>query len=127
MIALEIAINGKRLVLAGVDDWEMLSAMIVLQRAGSAEEIKEFSIDIGGLPVQMEAGKLEHLRWGQFDLALGDAITLRAVTVDSAEPPRKRYRSDRSVQESPYTDEEIETMNRAEYERLRAKYGPSNS
>jgi hypothetical protein len=49
---------------------------------------------------------------------------INIVETDQPDPPVRRYRSDRKVQESPFSDEEIEQMEREDYERLKAKFEP---
>ena len=127
MIAIEILVNGVRHVLAGSEDWELLHANIVAQRAGSAGlDRDEFSIKISGMPLQTQPGTLEHMRWGSRQLELGDELTVRLVSVDSSDPPLKRYRSDNTVQECPFTDAEIEELERQDYARLKAKFEPGH-
>ncbi len=61
MIALEISINGKKVLTAGVEDWDLLHANIIAKRAREQQEHDEFDINVGGLPQQVEQEKLEHM------------------------------------------------------------------
>lgn len=57
------------------------------------------------------------------NLAVGMQVTIKIVEADRADEPVRRYRSDREVQENPFTDEEIE---REDWLRLKAKFEPEN-
>jgi hypothetical protein len=48
-----------------------------------------------------------HLLEPRRSLKVGDEVTIRLMEVSTADPPIKRYRSDREAQESPFTDEEL--------------------
>ncbi len=122
MIALEISINGKKVLTAGVEDWDLLHANIIAKRAREQQEHDEFDINVGGLPQQVEQEKLEHIRWGRKKLQIGDEITIRLIDTDSVDAPLKRYRSDKKVQEQPFTDEEIYQMQKETYLELKKKF-----
>jgi hypothetical protein len=51
---------------------------------------------------------------------------IEVIETDAPDPPVRRYRSDREVQESPYSDEEIEQFEREELRRLKAKFEPGH-
>lgn len=119
MIAFEISINGKKFVLAGFEDWNLLHAHLNAHRAQKTGEIDEFEITVGGLAQPKDPEILEHVRWGRCNINLGDEVTLRLVEVPSADKPIKRYRSDRTVQENPFTEDEIREMQFQDYLRLK--------
>jgi hypothetical protein len=106
MLAVVISINGEQILTAGAEDWELLLTGVLAKRVADTDE-SECEMNVSGLPKQLEKGKLEHLRWGRRPLRIGDEITIRLVEVLSADPPIKRYRSDRHVQEDPFTDDEM--------------------
>lgn len=122
MLAFEIMINGEKVLAAGVEDWDLIHADIMARRAKEAIESDEYELSVGGLPQQIEDGKLEHIRWGRTELKLGDQITIRLIETDAADPPIRRYRSDRQVQEEPFTEEEILEMQKETYIELKKKF-----
>ena len=122
MIALEVSINGERVFLAGIEDWDILHANLMARRAQMQGEDDEFEIDVGGLAQPKVQNQLEHVRWGRKKLSVGDAITIRIVQVSTADTPIKRYRSDREVQEDPFTEEEILEMQKEDYLWLKKKF-----
>jgi hypothetical protein len=127
MIALEVLINGVRQFLAGVEDWDLIHANILARRAASDDQKTDlYTINISGLPTQTQKGVLEHIRWGEKEVSLGDEITLRFVSVDSADAPIKRFRSDHEVQENPFTEEELLAFEKEDYLRLKAKFEASS-
>jgi hypothetical protein len=60
-------------------------------------------------------------------LNLGDVVTIALTEVASADPPIKRYRSDRDVQEDPFTEEEIREQQWETYVALKKKFEVSTS
>ena len=121
MLALVISINGKEVLIAGEETCELLHAAIFAMRRSDADE-SEYHIDVSGLPEQREQGKHEHLRWRPTPFNVGDEILIRLTDVSTADPPLKRYRSDSTVQESPYTDEEIREKQWQMYLSLKKKF-----
>lgn len=57
---------------------------------------------------------------------VGSKVVIEVIETDAPDPPVRRYRSDREVQESPYSDEEIEQLEREELRRLKAKFEPGH-
>ncbi len=57
-------------------------------------------------------------------MTVGSKVVINIVETDQPDPPVRRYRSDRLVQESPFSEEEIEQMEREDYVRLKAKFEP---
>ena len=119
MIAFEIKINGEKVLLAGIEDWDLIHANILARREA---ETNDYDLKIGGLPIQTEKDKLEHVRWADIKLNLNDEITIKIVEIESADNPIKRYRSDNKVQEDPFTDEEIFEMQKQDYLILKEKF-----
>lgn len=119
MLALEISINGKKFVLAGFQDWNLLHAHVNASRSEEINMADELEVVVGGLARPVDSDKLEHVRWGRKSLAVEDEVRFRFVNTEAADKPIKRYRSDRSVQESPFTDEEIREMQFKDYIRLK--------
>lgn len=122
MLALEVVLNGGKSLLAGFEDWDMLTAFLRAQRAGRTHVKNEFELNVHGLAQPQTDGVYEYVRWQSLQLAVGDELVLRLVDVSEADPPIKRYRSDKTVQENPFTDEELEEMERQNYRRLKKKF-----
>ncbi|MDP3460827.1 MAG: hypothetical protein Q8S09_16270 [Hyphomonas sp.] len=126
MIAFELSINGEPAGTFGFEDWTILSAILVASKANARrpDSVDEFRLDIGGLETNREPGAHYHLRLFKTLLGMGDEVLLRIVETDLVNAPIKRHRSDRTVQESPFTEEEELEFEREEYERLKAKFEP---
>ena len=123
MLAFEITVNGQRRILAGFHDWDTLHFDLLAIREGFDEELN-LRLRLAGGAQPKEEGVRESVRWKTPPVTIGDEVTVRIVDVSEADSPTKRYRSDKTVQENPFTDEEIEEMQRQDYERLRKKYEP---
>jgi len=121
MLAMVISINGEEIQVAGEDSCELLHADILAMRKPNVDE-SEYTIGVSGLPDQREKGKHEHLRWRRSHFKVGDEISIRLVDASEADAPLKRYRSDSTVQENPYTDEEIREMQMRTYLSLKKKF-----
>jgi hypothetical protein len=121
MLAYRIDVNGEQRLLVGVDDWDTLHVSLLAVREGVTGPL-EFHLNVGGGVRSTEEGKLEHVRWKAPEVRLGDTISITIVDVDEADLPAKRYRSDKTVQENPFTEDEIEQYERQDYARLRKKF-----
>jgi hypothetical protein len=122
MFALEVSINGEVALTAGVEDWTLIHADILALRANEKIEEDRFEIKVDGMPQQVTQGQHEHIRWGTKRLQLGDVIQVRLIETESVDPPIKRYRSDKEVQENPFTEEEIYEMEKETYLQLKKKF-----
>jgi hypothetical protein len=124
MLAYHICIDGERVALAGVDDWAVLSAHVtaVRERCGEPLKLHEVEFSVGGLSRRDGGGAGHHVRWKTHELGIGSEVRIRLVDTETPDEPLRRYRSDREVQESPFTAEEIEEFERAEWLRLKAKF-----
>ncbi len=122
MFALKIIVNGVEKAVAGVEDWKLLTATVTANRARSDNDIDEFELLIGGLVQQTSMKKHEHVRWKAHELRIGDQITIEIAEVREADEPIKRYRSDKTVQENPFTEQEIREMKRKQYLALKAEF-----
>lgn len=128
MLAFDIRIGKERIWLAGVEDWLLLSAHLTAQRGDLGDEIESLELYMGGMTKPDIAGTPHHVRWGRLSqIEVGTTIIIHVLDVDTADMPIKRYRSDHEVQESAYTDEEIEQMQRDEWLRLKAIFEPDAS
>ena len=126
MLAFEIWIDGVRFARAGVEDWSVLSAHVtaVRERHGPGQREGELEFSVGGLSQRDADGPAYHFRWAKRDLKVGSKIVVEIIETDEPDPAVRRYRSDRDVQESPYSKEEIEQFEREELRRLKAKFEP---
>lgn len=130
MLAFDIRIGEKRACLAGVEDWSLISAHVTAQRGDNpnVEMVESLELYIGGMTQPDAAGISHHVRWGRLtQLHVGTTITIQVIDTDTPDMPIRRYRSDHEVQESGFTDEEIEEMQREDWLRLKAKFEPDGS
>jgi hypothetical protein len=127
MLAFELFIDDERICLAGMEDWAVMSVIVSAVRArDGGERPREAKLDVhvGGLSEDDSDGVAHHARWARIDLTTGSRVSVNVVETDHPDPPVRRYRSDREVHESPFTDEEIEEMEREDWLRLKAKFEP---
>jgi hypothetical protein len=121
MLAYRIVVNGEQRLLVGFDDWDTLNVTLLAIREGTNGAL-EFQFHVGGGVRCCEEGKLEHVRWKAPEVTLGDTVSIAIVEVDEADLPARHYRSDKTVQENPFTADEIEQFEKQDYERLRKKF-----
>jgi hypothetical protein len=126
MLAFELFVDDRRICLAGMDDWAVMSVILtgVRRRKDNPDDSGRLDVSVGGLSETDADGAAYHQRWEKVDFAVGSRVVINLVEADEVDPPVRRYRSDRKVQESPFSDEEIEEMEREDYERLKAKFEP---
>jgi hypothetical protein len=122
MLVFRITINGKRELVGGIEDWSLLTASISANRQAGDIELR-----VGALAEQSEPNRHEHVRWRERSLSIGDRVEIEMVDASEADVPTKRYRSDRTVQESPFTPDEIQEMKREQYLMLKAEFESSAS
>ena len=127
MIALLVEIDGKKHVVAGVEDWSLISAHLTAmcgvagdREAPNAED--EIDISIGGLTRPDSSGQRFHFRWPRRELKVGSTVKITVIDTQACDPPVKRYRSDKEVQESPFTEEELREMRRQDYLKLKKEF-----
>jgi hypothetical protein len=119
MLALEIHINGKKSLVAGSPDWASVFTHIFAYKTQSGNVVQ---MDVGVGLEQKEPGKLENLRWNKLKITEHDEILLRFVQTDVTDEPSRRYRSDRNVQESPYTEDEKRDIRYKDYLELKEEF-----
>ena len=122
MIAFKVLINGKQQFVTGIEDWDSLHAVIMAIRGDKDDPDHTFDLKIGGLAQEVEPGKLEHVRWPNIDLCVGDEISITIVETNEIDKPIKRYRSDKSVQENPFTEKELLELQKQAYLRLKEQF-----
>jgi hypothetical protein len=123
VLAFRIEIDGHSWQVAGVEDWEMLLLQLSAIRPRGDPEIE---MDVHATFGADERG-VNNVRWAKSPkLALGSQVTIKVVEADHADEPIRSYRYDADVQESPFTAEEEERMEREEWQRLKAKFEPDD-
>ena len=126
MLAFELFVDDRRICLAGMEDWAVMSVILsgVRRREQDPGDSGRLDIAAGGLSETDADGAAYHARWEKVDLAIGSRVVINLVETDQPDPPIRRYRSDRDVHESPFTEEQIEEMEREDWLRLKAKFEP---
>lgn len=128
MLAYKIKVNGKHVVTASQDDWSVLSIHISANRnSGERGTDGYVRLSSGGLSKENEKGFCHHFRWSERVLDVGDKVEVEIVDVNQVDSPKKRYRSDREVQESPFTDEEWREMRYKDYLELKKEFESNES
>jgi len=124
MLAFELFVDDQRICLAGIEDWSVLSVIVSAVRSANpcVDDGDRVGISVGGLTRADADGVSYHARWGRIDLEVENRATISLVDTDQPDPPIHRYRSDREVQEEPFTEEETEEMEREQWLRLKAKF-----
>ena len=126
MLALEIFLNGRKVVLAGADDLSVLTGIVSavgkLGRKTSGTKANKKGYDlwltVGGLTGRIDGTPDEHLRWvGRKRLKIGDRVDIRVRKVAVADFP---------VESSPAASVKQERLQyklvKAQYMKLRKKY-----
>ncbi|MBZ0166139.1 MAG: hypothetical protein K8I00_04970 [Candidatus Omnitrophica bacterium] len=96
MIALEITLNGKKLVVAGTDDLCVLGAMVscsLLRKKANPNHEKDevYNLCVSGLTAKTNKADDEHLDWINFlDLKTGDEIKVKIIELDISDAPVRR-------------------------------------
>jgi hypothetical protein len=88
MRALRVALNNKKLCLAGIDNGGVLTAIVSWVTSSGRDEL---SLEVAGLV----SATNEDVRWiNQRPLRLGDELRIKILEVPSVDEPTKRHRSD---------------------------------
>ena len=122
MLAFEVKVNGKKIGTCGFDDWGVLSANLSAGRGDGDSILDGVRLHVGGLERGGDNEPAHHVRFIGELLNVGDTVEFAIVDTVDVMPPLKRYRSDHEVKESPFTEEELERMERETYEELKAKF-----
>ena len=125
MLALEIRIDDGEPVVAGMEDWSILNAIVTANRFEPEAPAPGGYLDasLGGLSLPDSDGVRDHVRWQRHELQIGSTIMIRIVETSTADAPLKRFRSDAEVQECPLTEEEIRELRYQDYLELKAEFG----
>lgn len=124
MLAYSVKINGDHVGVCGFNDWAVLTAALTAGRGKAEHALDGIEFRVGGLERGREGSPAHFVRCVLERLDVGDKIEIEIVDSEDVMEPLRRYRSDREVQESPFTDEELERMERETYEELKAKFEP---
>jgi len=112
MIAFEVSLNGRKVVLAGAEDLGVLNAIVTAVgklghlSQGARRKQDSFDVRIGGLTSRIDGQKNEHLNWFKQSLIIGDEIKVKIVEVDSVEPPTDYHEAKEYSEEEIRQDEE---------------------
>jgi hypothetical protein len=126
VFAIQVSVNGVKIATAGIEDWGLIHADVMANRARGPDEEDCYELNVGGLAQQVTPGKHEHVRWGRHNLTVGDEITIRLLNTCKTDEPIKRFRSDKTVQENPFTEDEIRQMKWETYIELKKIFEPNN-
>jgi hypothetical protein len=130
VLALQVEVDGQRVAVAGFSDWALLSVHITANRgipgaAAEPERQDRTDLRVGGLSQPDNVGIAYHCRWGNIDLHVGSRVQVTLVETGQPDPPIKRYRSDSTVQENPFTEKEMRDFRWQEYLLLKKEFeGP---
>jgi hypothetical protein len=129
MLAFEVSIDGQAPVVAGVEDWSILFLHVTARRAGNpgTGDKDRVEASVGGLSLSDAANVSHHFRWSEKSLDIGSVVSIRVVDALEVDAPAKRYRSDREVRESPFTEEEWRRMRYNDYLALRKEFEPQSA
>ena len=123
MLAFLIELDGQPPLVAGVEDWSLISVHINAVRAEAySREADDLEYSVGGLTTKNAEGISHHFRWPRVPLKVGSKVTVTLVETAVPEAPAKRYRADKEVQESPFTEEEWREMRRQDYLALKKEF-----
>ena len=123
MIAYRIKVNGEHIATIGQDDMSILTASILASKGNTERGVDDYiRLSLGGLSHKNEEGFIEHFRWKDLDLQIEDIVEIEVVETDTIDPPTKRFRSDKEVQENPYTEDEWRDMKYRDYLELKKEF-----
>lgn len=127
MLAFKIEIDGEDFLIAGFEDWSILSLHVNASRGSPTAPFESTRFDearfsVGGLSESNAHGISHHVRWKEKALPIGSRVTVTVVESDHPDVPLKRYRSDAKVQESPFTEDEIREMRWKDYLNLKKEF-----
>jgi hypothetical protein len=95
MLCFEVALNGKRVCVAGVRGYGVLTSMLCWAHLDPRKR-KKFvpPADWGRTLLHFDVGGISgdsHVRWVERDVRVGDVISVRIVKRSAADPPRRRF------------------------------------
>jgi len=125
VIALQVEIDGAHEVLAGAEDWSLLTLRVNAMRGDVMAPVESARVDdlrfgVSGLSLEDLSGIHHRFRWADKSLKVGSKVIVTIVDTERPDPPIRRYRSSN---QSPFTDGEWRELRRQDYEALKKEYG----
>lgn len=98
MLALKVEVDGQPFIVAGSDDWAVLSAQITAingdpDDADAQRRADHIALKVGAVSHPESDSIPHHSRWGNLDLGLGSSVTITIVDTHEPELPIKRYKA----------------------------------
>ena len=97
VLAIEVEINGKRVVVAGAKDLSLLSAGIGASGSSDKDTVQRDAavhLTVMGLTSPKSPSRIANLTWiNGLPLQVGDSITFRIVQVEHPDPPANILRT----------------------------------
>ena len=124
MLAFVVEIDGKPVARAGLEDWALLSLTVTASRDRGEGNGDDLRLRLGGLTLPDRDNVYHHVRWGEAEtlLSIENQVVLRIVDTDVVDTPAHHYRSDREVQESSFTEDEIRQLRYRDYLELKEEF-----
>jgi len=127
MLAFRVEIDGELAHIAGVADWSILAMHITASRGDATAPVESTRQDstrysVGGLSVPDKSDICQHFRWQERDLVVGSTVCVEVIETEAPDPVIKRYRSDATVQENPFTDGEMRALRFQDYMELKKEF-----
>ena len=127
MLAFRIEVDDHPPLVAGVEDWAVLSVHVNAVCASAFKrDADDLDFSVGGMTKDNEEGIAHHFRWPRVPLKIGSAVRVTLIEADTADPPVKRYRADKEVQENPFTEEEMREMRYQDYLAFKKEFEPGS-
>jgi hypothetical protein len=88
MLAFEVSVNGHGMIVAGVEDWSILTTHVTALREKNGVRMRRDEIELhtGGMTLPETDGYSRHFRWDRYALQVGDIVSLKVVNTDTAAP-----------------------------------------
>lgn len=116
MLALKVEVDGQPFIVAGSNDWAVLSAQITAINGDPKEtdallRADHIALKVGAVSHPESDSMPHHSRWGNLDLGLGSRVTITIVDTHEPEPPVKRYQlPPKSVDNKPADEEKHDAL-----------------
>ena len=127
VLAIEVEVNGKRLLVAGAKDLALLSAQIAAAGGSENETVgldTAVHLTVMGLTSPQSSSRMANLTWvNGLPLKRGDSITFRIVQVEQPDPPANVLRTPTSQELAAAAEKErsgLTTRSRATRRERRA-------
>jgi hypothetical protein len=121
MKAFRIVVDGQALGDLGVHDFGNAQVIVGFARVSGPQPV-DYHLHIGGLSESDKNGVSWHYRWACPDIHDGSRIEIEIVDSQDCISPTRRYRSDHTIQESPFTEEEERSLRYQDYLHLKKEF-----